>query len=191
MVLGADYVLGPLEKLAATIADVPLLQFNLVECPLPDASIDVVCLINVLEHIEDDAAAARQVHRILKPGGIAVVEVPAGPHLYDVYDRQLLHFRRYDSRGIEGILRGAGFEVVESSHLGFFLYPFFRATKLRNQRLLDASPEEQRRAVAKAIVDSDASVLPRIVMRVEAALRPWIPYPRGIRCLVTARKATL
>jgi len=158
---------------------------------LPDRSIDVVCLINVLEHIEDDTAAARQVHRILKPGGIAVVEVPAGPHLYDVYDRQLLHFRRYDSSGIQGILGGAGFEIVESSHLGFFLYPFFRATKRRNQRLLDAPSEEQRRAVAKAIVDSDASVLPRILMRVEAALRPWIPYPWGIRCLVTARKATL
>ena len=191
LVMGADYVRGPLEKLSAAMTDVPLLQFNLVECPLPDRSIDVAVLINVLEHIEEDRAAAGQVHRILRPGGIAIVEVPAGPDLFDIYDRQLLHFRRYDARGIEKILRAAGLEIVERSHLGFFLYPFFRATKRRNQRYMNAPPEEQRRMVARAIVNSGVSVVPRTVMRVEAWLRPWISYPCGIRCLVTARKATL
>ncbi len=187
-VLGADYVRGPLEKLALSMADVPLLQFNLVECPLPDACLDVAILLNVLEHIEDDAAAAKQVCRILRPGGIAVVEVPAGPDLFDIYDRQLLHFRRYDSRGLERILRGAGLQIVESSHLGFILFPFFRATKRRNQRYLTAPPEQQRRIVARAIVKSGAGRLPGVIMRAEAFLGRLIPYPCGIRCLVTARR---
>jgi SAM-dependent methyltransferase len=63
-----------------------LLHFDLRHCPLPDGSFDGVILLNVLEHIKEDAAALRQIARILKPGGIAAIEVPAGRGLYDIYD---------------------------------------------------------------------------------------------------------
>jgi len=188
-VMGADSVREPLQKLSASMPDVPLLQFDVVECPLPDACVDVVVLLNVLEHIEDDAAAARQVYRVLRPGGIAVVEVPYGPHLFDVYDRQLLHFRRYHTGEIEGILRRAGFEIPEISHLGFFLYPFFRAVKLWNRRFLKEPPGVQRRIVAANIVKSGNSALPGLVMRIEEFLHRWAPFPRGIRCRLTAYKS--
>src|SRR5205085_10979289 len=98
-IIGADYVRGPLDDLHRSMPDIPLLQFDLVQCPLPSESVDVVVLLNVLEHIENDAGAMEQVARILKPGGAAVIEVPAGPHLYDVYDKVLMHFRRYRSSG--------------------------------------------------------------------------------------------
>src|SRR5581483_3791630 len=189
MVVGADYIRTPLERLSAKIPDIPLLQFDLVECPLPDACIDVAVLLNVLEHIQDDAAAARQVFRVLKPGGIAVVELPYGPELYDVYDRLLMHFRRYTGGQVETLLRGAGFEILESSHLGFFLYPFFRAVKHRNQRLgSTAAPELQRRMVADNVARSGGNLLPSALLRLEALLRRRLSFPRGIRCLVTAIK---
>ena len=79
LIMGADYVRGPLDQLAARRQDVPLLQFDLTKCPLPDASVDVVVLLNVLEHIGNDEAAVREVSRILRPGGAVVIEVPAGP----------------------------------------------------------------------------------------------------------------
>jgi len=106
--IGSDYVRGPLEEVARRLPDVPLLQFDLVKCPLPDASVDVVVLLNVLEHIEDDVGAVRQLARILKPGGAVVIEVPAGPHLYDVYDKVLMHYRRYRLSGLKRLLRAAG-----------------------------------------------------------------------------------
>src|SRR6266852_6012270 len=94
-VIGADYVRGPLEILANESTDLPLLHFDLCQCPLPSDSIDAAILLNVLEHIDDDALALRQLLRILRPGGIAIFEVPAGPELYDVYDELLMHRRRY------------------------------------------------------------------------------------------------
>jgi SAM-dependent methyltransferase len=187
-IVGADAVTGPLANLAADMPGIPLLQFDLVRCPLPDACVDVAIVLNVLEHIEDDAAAAKQVCRILQPGGIAVVEVPYGPHLFDIYDRQLLHHRRYETRGIQATLRAAGFEILESSHLGFFLYPAFRAVKLRNRRFFDAPPEVQRKRVAANIVKTGNNPLPGAVLRAEEFLRRWIPFPCGIRCLLTTRK---
>ena len=88
-VIGADYVPGPLKELAASLPDVPIIQFDLVNCPLPDQSVDAVIMVNVLEHIKEDVQALRHVFRILRPGGVLILEVPAGPHLYDVYDRMM------------------------------------------------------------------------------------------------------
>jgi SAM-dependent methyltransferase len=81
LLIGSDIVHGPLDQLATHMPDVPLLEFDLVKCPLPDNSLDVVVLLNVLEHIHDDQSALHQVYRILKPGGLVVIEVAAGPHL--------------------------------------------------------------------------------------------------------------
>lgn len=128
--IGADYTLGTLEKAAQRLPlNVPLLQFDLTECPLPTASVDVVVLLNVLEHIEHDATALVQLHRILKPGGAVIIEVPAGEGLYDRYDKALLHWRRYSMSTLVRRVREAGFRIERRSHLGFFLYPGFYAAK--------------------------------------------------------------
>jgi len=91
----------------------PPLEFDLTQCPLKGESVDVVVLLNVLEHIEDDALALHQVYRILKPGGIAVIQVPANQRLYDVYDLLLMHHRRYSLRELRQIAQKAGFQIAK------------------------------------------------------------------------------
>jgi SAM-dependent methyltransferase len=168
----------------------PLLEFNLVTCPLPDSSIDAAILLNVLEHISDDAAAMRQIHRILRPGGIAVIEVPAAPHLYDVYDKVLLHCRRYSLVSLIALAENAGLNVVEKSHLGFFVYPGFWFTKTRNKRFLSAEGVVQQRIVAESIQNTRRSRLLDVVTRLELFVGRWVSYPLGIRCLLTCTKPT-
>jgi SAM-dependent methyltransferase len=191
LVIGSDFIIGPLERLATRMSRVPLLQFDLVKCPLPSSHVDAVVLLNVLEHIEDDAAAVAQVARILRPDGVAVIEVPAGPGLYDVYDKHLQHFRRYRLRDLCRLLERAGLEVVERSHLGFFVYPAFAVVKRRNRRLLNAPPEVQEESVVRSIRKSGTSGtggLLSLAMTLEHRLGAWVRYPVGIRCVVTARK---
>jgi SAM-dependent methyltransferase len=191
LVIGSDFILGPLERLATTLTRVPLLQFDLVKCPLPTARVDAVVLLNVLEHIEDDQGAVAQVARILRPGGLVVLEVPAGPELYDVYDKHLQHYRRYRLRDVCRLVEGAGLDVVDQSHLGFFVYPMFALIKRRNRRLLDAPPEIQQASVVNSIRQSGSNAgggLLTLAMGLERALEPWVRYPVGIRCVVTARK---
>ena len=72
LLIGSDYVRGPLTKLGKELPDLPLMQFDLTKCPLPDACVDACVALNVLEHIEDDRAAVREIHRVLSPGGVAI-----------------------------------------------------------------------------------------------------------------------
>jgi SAM-dependent methyltransferase len=113
-----------------------LVKTDLLKCPLPDSSIDAVVLLNVLEHIRDDALALRQIKRILKFEGIMILEVPVGPNLYDVYDKMLMHYRRYSPARLSELVRNVGFRIARRSHLGFFIFPAFWLVKKWNHRLL-------------------------------------------------------
>jgi SAM-dependent methyltransferase len=188
LVIGSDYILGPLQRLAERMPALPLLRFDLVKCPLPSSSVDAVVLLNVLEHIEDDASALGQVARVLRPGGVAVLEVPAGPHLYDVYDKYLQHFRRYRLAQFSSLVERTGLRVVDGSHLGFTLYPAFAWVKRRNRRLLDAPAEVQRAAVERSITASARGPLLQWATALEERIARRMRYPFGIRCVVTAVK---
>jgi len=189
MVIGADFVQGPLEQLAEQAPDLPLLQFDLRTCPLPEACVDAVVLLNVLEHIDDDLAAMRQVQRILRPGGLAIIEVPAGPELYDVYDELLMHHRRYRMREIQLLVRRSGLEVVRASHLGALIYPPFYLVKQWNKRYLSRAKASKQQVVAQNIRSTNSSHLLDLVLRLELSVGRRIDWPVGIRCLVTGRKA--
>ena len=120
--IGGDYTLGTLVKLGEKMPDIPLVRFNLADSPLPSDTYDAMVLLNVLEHIENDVAATRHIARMLKPGGVAVIEVPAGPELFDDYDRQLQHFRRYTLPGLCKVIEGAGHSSMMESPAEFDAY---------------------------------------------------------------------
>jgi SAM-dependent methyltransferase len=187
-IIGSDYTFHTLEAVASRILDVPLIQFDLVTCPLPDASIDTVILLNVLEHIERDDAAVRQLFRILKPDGVAIVEVPAGPHLYDSYDKALMHWRRYDMRTLVRLFAGAGFSIERQSHLGFLMHPVFWLVKKIGRA---APPKKQNleASVQRSIKWSTRfGFVASTAMSLDAGLRTRVYLPFGARCLVTCRK---
>jgi SAM-dependent methyltransferase len=187
VIIGSDIIHGPLEQLAASMADVPLLEFDLVKCPLPGNSVDAVVLLNVLEHIQDDVSALHQVYRILKPGGIVVIEVPSGPHLYDIYDKMLLHYRRYSINGLCSIVKKAGFQVIDKSHLACFLYPGFWFIKRRNRKFLP-EPESTQKTIISKNIRASSSALLHAITRIELKIGRYISYPFGIRCLMTGIK---
>jgi SAM-dependent methyltransferase len=185
---GGDYTLGTLVKLGEKMPGIPLVRFNLADSPLPSATYDAMVLLNVLEHIEDDVAATKHIARMLKPGGVAVIDVPAGPELFDDYDRQLQHFRRYTLPGICGVIERAGLVVERRNYLGALIYPaFYLAKKLSQSRPKSASEREQH--VANAIgATSRFNAIGHAIMSLEETVGRAVTFPRGIRCVVTARK---
>ena len=186
--IGADIVYSPLINLAEKYPHIPMFRFDLPHCPLPNDCLDAVTLINVLEHIEDDDLALKQVFRILKPGGLVVIEVPAGPHLYDFYDKELLHFRRYSLISLSEKAEQIGFTILKKSHLGFFVYPGFWLVKKKNQFFMDEAQELHQQIIEKNICETGSSKLLHQLMRFELTLGNLLRYPTGIRCLLTCKK---
>jgi SAM-dependent methyltransferase len=89
---------------------------------VPSASVHAVYSFNVLEHIEDDAAALAGLHRVLKPDGRLLLYVPAFMVLYSAMDRRVGHIRRYRKQPLARLVRGAGFSVEQVGYadsLGF------------------------------------------------------------------------
>ena len=188
--IGSDCIPEPLENIAKAIPDIPLLQFDLVDCPLPDTCADIVVALNVLEHIRDDGNALQQIHRILKPGGYAIIEVPANKELYDFYDEQLRHYRRYSLHELKKLAHKAQLTVIRATHLGFFIYPVFRYMKLRNRQKNNMT-DEQKLAGMKNQIQMGGPALNYILftlLKTELFLGNFFPYPAGVRCLLLLKK---
>jgi len=74
---------------------------------------DAIVLVNVLEHIEDDAALITAALEALRPGGALLLFVPAGQWLFGPLDRAFEHFRRYERRELEDLLRAGGMAIED------------------------------------------------------------------------------
>jgi SAM-dependent methyltransferase len=93
------------------------------QVPLPDSSLDYVTALDVLEHVPDDAAVVRGFRRLLKPGGVAVVTVPAGMALWSDWDVVLHHYRRYSRSRLRALFPNADWEILHLNYTNVVPYP--------------------------------------------------------------------
>jgi SAM-dependent methyltransferase len=84
--------------------------------PFENGEFDLVTSFDVLEHIEDDLGALKEIARILRPGGYAMLTVPAYRFLWSVHDEALGHRRRYMASEIHRLLNSAGFMVERRTY---------------------------------------------------------------------------
>lgn len=91
---------------------------------------DLVLMLDVLEHIEDDRGALDNLINLLKPGGHLILTVPALQSLWSVHDEVNHHFRRYDRKGLHDLLINRGFEVTDLHYLFTWSLPLMYLRKL-------------------------------------------------------------
>lgn len=77
---------------------------------------DTVFALNVVEHIPDHYGALQNAGKLLKSGGKVIILVPAFNSLYNQFDVQLGHERRYTEKSLQSVLQDNGFEVIHSSY---------------------------------------------------------------------------
>lgn len=97
------------------LSQVHLSQGDAMRLPLRDGCADCVTMLDVLEHLPDDACALGEVRRVLRPGGALILSVPAYQHLWSAHDEALHHFRRYERAQLGRVLRRAGLHIEKLS----------------------------------------------------------------------------
>ena len=182
-IIGADVVRGPLLEIKKKIPDIPLFLFDILKCPIPDNSIDVIIMLNVLEHIEDDKLAMKKAFNMLKPNGILIIEVPASPYLYDNYDKELMHFRRYSSSELKAKIKNSGFMINHITHLGFLIFPLFALVKIYNKLF----KSKKKTVVQNNVENTSGSFVLRVIFYIENLLFDPLKIC-GIRLNLVARK---
>jgi SAM-dependent methyltransferase len=165
------------------IQDVQLIR--LPALPFADAEFDLVTLLDVLEHVDEDLETLQSIHRVLKPGGTLLVAVPAFRFLWGRQDEISLHKRRYVAHEIRELLDRAGFEVIQLSYFNTFLFPFIAAIRvLRPFRPGQEEPKSDFTIRTPRWINS----LLTAVFGAESGLLRWVNLPFGVSICAVARK---
>lgn len=126
---------------------------------------DVVCAFEVIEHIEDDAAALAQWASLLSPGGTLLLSTPGYQRLFGPGDEMAGHFRRYEPESLRHMLAEAGLEAVTVRHYGFPLgHVLERGRRAVGRRIMARNAEDDPEAVATRTAGSGRMLQPD---------RPW------------------
>ena len=118
-----------------------VIHADVTALPFADGSFDTAVLGEVLEHVEDDTGALREVARVLRQDGVLALSVPRNPAWFGPSDRWAGHVRRYTREALTAVVTGAGFSIVRCVAWGF------PVSSLYHRRLYE--PRLERRGPAR------------------------------------------
>jgi hypothetical protein len=166
------------------VSSARLVQGAAGDLPVRSGGVGAVTALDVVEHLDDDLAALRELGRAAADDGLLVVTVPAYGWAWSDHDVRLGHRRRYTRRTLEDAARAAGLEVLRCTHFHSWLTPIallVRRTPVG--RLLRGSAEE-----ASYVHPAVNSVLRAVTALERLALRR-LDLPFGLSVLLVARSA--
>ena len=194
---------GAMAAQLATVADVVGLDFSregLAYCrrrgltrlargdaghlPLAPGAFDVVLLLDVLYHrnVGDPQAVLGEVHRVLAPGGVVVINVPAYAWLHSSHDIAVHTGRRFTRGEVCGLLRAAGFAVCFASYWNTLFFPAIVLLRVYRRWVPPQGSD---------VSETTSPAVNRVLggaMACERALMRVVPLPFGVSVFVVARK---
>lgn len=162
-----------------------LIKAPIEHLPFPTGSFDLVTALDIVEHLDDDLVALREVQRILKPGGRVVILVPAYMFLWSLQDEISHHRRRYVRTQLRAVIERSGLVVERATYANTLLFPVVYGGRmaLKIQRRVNPTIENEN-SLHPAWSNG---VLTRI-FDAEAPLLRHIDAPFGVSILAIAKK---
>jgi SAM-dependent methyltransferase len=100
------------------------------ELPVFEHQFDLILLLDVIEHVEDDTRSLQVLSALLKPGGKIILTVPAYAFLWSQHDEENQHKRRYIHSNLEKVIDDAGLSVDYISYFNFWLFPLVATIRI-------------------------------------------------------------
>ncbi len=157
---------------------------SLEETAFPDSAFDVILALDVLEHLENDTAGLRAIVRLLKPGGLLVITVPAFPFLWGSHDLVSEHYRRYTKRSLRSLLQRGHVDDARITYFNTLLFPV--AATIRIGRRLLGTAKHARSDFKGQSPGMFNNVLTGL-LSAEKYLINHVPLPFGTSLLATYR----
>lgn len=150
--------------------------------PFADASFDLILATDIIEHIEDDRRALAEIVRTLRPGGHALITVPAFRSIWGLQDRIAHHKRRYRMRPLVEKIEAAGLIIDRAYHFNFLLFiPIWIARRVIDIFDVKLKSENQ---INSALINPILSA----IFTADLAIAPVLRPPFGVSIFVMARK---
>ncbi len=147
----------------------------------PEESASLVLLADVIEHLDHEEACLLSARRLLKPGGVLVVTVPALMLLWSSFDRMAHHRRRYTEKSIRQVV-GRHFDIERTTYFNTLLFAPVLTGRLV-ERLLRRDGHDEAR-IPPRLVNSALSA----IFSLESRLVGRVHLPVGVSLLCIARK---
>lgn len=149
--------------------------------PFESEQFDLVVILDVLEHLEDDAKAVAEIKRVLKKNGVVISFVPAFSFLWSAHDERVIHKRRYVRAQLEKLM-SVGFTCLKISYFNFFLLPFIFLFHFF-EKIFRIVPKEE--STKKLLI---LNPLFYLIFRSELLLLPKFSFPWGVSLLGVFKK---
>ncbi|MEC8642130.1 MAG: methyltransferase domain-containing protein [Pseudomonadota bacterium] len=146
------------------------------------ADCDLMVMMDVLEHIEDDVGFLGDYAGMAQPGTHLFVTVPAFQFLWSGHDVFLEHFRRYTLGSLTRLVRGAGFDIVRSHYFFGAAFPLAATLRLKDRLLPGGAPRSSMRSHSQLVNN-----MAYRVCRAEMALMTLNRFA-GLSAVMLARK---
>jgi len=154
--------------------------------PFRGEAFDLLLALDLLEHVDDDAALMRELWRVCRPGGHLLITVPAYSFLWSEHDEALHHFRRYSRASLRRTIATTPFRIVRFTNAISLMLPPIAAFRLAQKTF---KPDHDHRPKTHLIR------LPRplnrfliSLLRLEARLLERINFPYGVSLLALLHK---
>jgi len=135
---GIEYRAAAAQR-AATKSGAAVTAGTVDALPFPDASFAIVTSLDVLSHAAVDAPRAlAELRRVLRPGGLLVVNLPAFEWLRSAHDTRVHNARRFTARGAEALIAAAGFQAIRARYWNALLLPLMALHRKVATRAPDA-----------------------------------------------------
>jgi SAM-dependent methyltransferase len=113
----------PSVEIARRRATGEVIEGSILEMPFAAESFDLAVSLDVIEHLQDDLAALKELRRVVAPGGRLLVTVPAYQWLWSGHDEINHHHRRYTRRSLLDVAQQAGWECARTTYFNSLLLP--------------------------------------------------------------------
>ena len=164
-----------------------LVQATVTTLPIASASADIVTSFDVLYCLDDasEAEAIKEMYRVLKPGGVVLVNVAALDILHGAHSTLTHEVRRYTRTRLAARLEQAGFQLQRLTYTNMMTFPLTLASRLADRLTgRDAVPS----AVEFTVPPAPLNALLDAALAVEAALARFVNLPVGSSIMAVARK---